>query len=65
MKTVVIIVLFAIIGALVAAGYFLNRDRGSGNRVLIALAVRVVLSMSLVAFLVFSYWMGWIVPAVR
>ena len=27
-----------------------------------ALALRVGLSVSLVAFLVFSYWMGWIAP---
>ena len=26
------------------------------------LAVRVALSVSLVAFLVFAYWMGWIAP---
>ena len=31
--------------------------------VLIALAVRVLLSMGLVAFLVLSYWMGWIAPS--
>jgi DUF2909 family protein len=41
---------------------FLYRDRGRGNRVVIALAVRVGLSMALIAFLVFSWWMGWIVP---
>jgi hypothetical protein len=44
------------------AGVFLYRDRGRGNRVVITLAIRVLLSMSLVAFLVFSYWMGWISP---
>ena len=41
---------------------FLYRDRGSGNRVVIALGIRVLLSVSLVAFLVVSYWMGWIGP---
>ena len=29
----------------------------------ITLAIRVLLSASLVAFLVFSYWMGWISPS--
>ena len=62
MKIIVIIGLIAVITALVTAGVFLNRDRGRGNRVVIALGVRVLLSMVLVAFLVVSYFMGWISP---
>jgi hypothetical protein len=62
MRIIVICALVAVVSALVAAGFFLNRDRGQGNRVFIALAVRVALSMMLVAFLVISYWMGWIAP---
>jgi len=62
MRIVVIIGLVAVVAALIIAGVFLYRDRGRGNRVVIALAVRVLLSASLVAFLVFSYWMGWIGP---
>jgi len=62
MRIVVIIGLVAVVTALIIAGVFLYRDRGRGNRVVIALAVRVLLSASLVAFLVFSYWMGWIGP---
>ena len=41
---------------------FLYRDRGKGHRVVIALAVRVGLSITVVAFLLLSYWMGWIAP---
>ena len=41
---------------------FLYRDRGAGNRVWITLAIRVGLSISVVAFLLVSYWMGWIAP---
>jgi hypothetical protein len=62
MRIIVIVVLIAIVTALFTALVFLYRDRGHGNRVVIALAVRVGLSMALIAFLVFSYWMGWIVP---
>jgi DUF2909 family protein len=62
MRIVVIVVLIAIVTALFTALVFLYRDRGRGNRVVIALAVRVGLSMALIAFLVFSWWMGWIVP---
>ena len=61
-RIVVIIGLIAVVAALIVAGVFLYRDKGRGNRVVITLAIRVLLSMSLVAFLVFSYWMGWIAP---
>ena len=63
MRIVVIIGLIAVVTALIVAGVFLYRDKGRGNRVVITLAIRVLLSASLVAFLVFSYWMGWISPS--
>jgi hypothetical protein len=62
MRAIVIVALVAIVTALFTALVFLYRDRGHGNRVVIALAVRVALSMALIAFLVFSWWMGWIQP---
>ncbi|MFI4888478.1 MAG: twin transmembrane helix small protein [Burkholderiales bacterium] len=62
MRAIVIIALIAIVTALFTALVFLYRDRGHGNRVVIALAIRVLLSMGLIAFLVFSWWMGWITP---
>ena len=62
MKTVVVVALFAIIVALFTALFYLYRDRGHGTRMVKALAIRVALSMGLVAFLVFSYKMGWISP---
>jgi hypothetical protein len=62
MKTIVIAVLIAIVVALFAALVFLYRDAGRGKRVVWLLTVRVALSVSLIAFLLFSYWMGWIGP---
>ncbi len=62
MKIVVIAGLCAVVVALFTALVFLYRDQGKGNRVVIALAVRVGLSISVVAFLVVSYLMGWIGP---
>ena len=62
MKTVVILGLVAVVVALFTALVFLYRDRGSGHRVVVALAIRVGLSISVVAFLLVSYWMGWIGP---
>ena len=61
-KVVIIIFLIAIVGALFTALVFLYRDQGHGNRVVIALAIRVLLSMTLIALLVVSWWMGWLRP---
>ena len=62
MKIVVIAVLIAIVAALFTALVFLYTDRGRGKRVVWMLTLRVGLSVSLIAFLLFSYWMGWIAP---
>jgi hypothetical protein len=62
MKIVVVAGLIAIVSALLVALVFLYRDRGHGKRMVAALAVRVGLSIALVAFLLVSYWMGWIGP---
>lgn len=60
MKIVVVAVLIAIVAALFAALVFLYRDAGRGKRVVWMLTVRVALSVGLIAFLVFAWWMGWI-----
>ncbi len=60
MKIVVVAILIAIVAALFAALVFLYRDAGRGKRVVWMLTVRVALSVSLIAFLLFAYWMGWI-----
>ncbi|MEP7184018.1 MAG: twin transmembrane helix small protein [Betaproteobacteria bacterium] len=62
MRIVVIVALVAVVAALFTALVFLYRDQGRGNRVVMALGIRVLLSMSLIAFLVLSWWMGWIAP---
>ena len=62
MKIIVVIGLVAVIASLFSALYYLYRDKGHGTRMVKALAIRVALSMSLVAFLVVSYYMGWIAP---
>lgn len=62
MKPAVIAALVAILTALFAALFFLYRDRGHGRRMVTALAIRVGLSIALIAFLVVSYLAGWIGP---
>ena len=63
MKIIVIAGLVAVVASLFSALYFLYRDRGSGERMVKALAIRVALSATLVLFLVVSYKMGWIAPS--
>jgi hypothetical protein len=62
MKIVIVVALVAVVVALFTALVFLYRDRGKGERVVAALAVRVLLSMALIAFLVIAYKLGWIAP---
>ena len=62
MKIIIVAGLAAVIASLFSALYFLYRDRGHGERMVKALALRVALSATLVAFLVVSYKLGWIPP---
>ena len=62
MKIIVVAGLIAVVVSLFSALYFLYRDRGHGRRMMKMLAVRVALSATLIAFLVLSYWLGWIAP---
>lgn len=62
MKIIVLVGLVAVIASLFSALYYLYRDRGHGERMVKALAIRVALSALLVLLLVVSYKMGWIAP---
>jgi hypothetical protein len=62
MKIIVVAALIAVVASLLSALYYLYRDRGQGTRMVRMLAIRVALSIGLVAFLVISYYMGWIGP---
>ena len=62
MKVIVIAGLVAVVASLFSALYYLYRDRGQGTRMVKALALRVALSAALIAFLVVSYYLGWIAP---
>jgi hypothetical protein len=62
MRIVIVIAFIGILAALGSALVFLVRDRGSSNRTVNALTVRISLSVALFLFILFSYWMGWIQP---
>ncbi len=60
-----VFIALAFVGILVSLGsalVFLMRDKGATNRTVNALTVRVALSIALLLFIWFSYWMGWIEP---
>lgn len=66
MKTVIVIILLLVLGALASAGLFmLRKDASRGDRdkrMAWALAVRVGLSVALFLFILMSWYFGWIRP---
>ncbi|PJX25305.1 twin transmembrane helix small protein [Advenella sp. S44] len=49
-----------IIGSLASAFFYLMRDKGTTNRTVNALTVRIGLSIALFLFVLFAHHMGWI-----
>jgi hypothetical protein len=68
MKTVMVLIFLAVLGALASAGVFMLRkgQDGSGNsrnkHMARALALRVGLSVALFLFILLSWYMGWVRP---
>lgn len=66
MKTVIVIILVLVVGALAGAGLFMLRKGGDPStrdaRMARALAVRVGLSIALFLFILVSWKLGWVSP---
>jgi hypothetical protein len=67
MKTVMVLLFIAVLGALAGAGVFMLRkgDDSEGARskhMARALALRVALSVALFALILLSWFMGWVRP---
>jgi hypothetical protein len=62
MKIVVVILLFAVIASLFSGLYFVYKDKGQSNRAVIALTIRIGLSLLVFAILIIAYLTGWIPP---
>ena len=62
MKSLILILLAAVVVSLFSGLFFLVKDRDSpdSTRMLTSLKIRVVLSICLVVFLVAAYLFGWI-----
>ncbi|MDP1901648.1 MAG: twin transmembrane helix small protein [Rubrivivax sp.] len=66
MKTLIVLMLVAVLGALASAGVFMLRKGRDGDprspRMARALAVRVGLSVALFLFILLAWYMGWMRP---
>jgi hypothetical protein len=69
MKTLLVVMLVAVLGALAGAGFFMLRKGpadGDGARspaMARALALRVALSIAAFLLVLLAWWMGWIKPS--
>ncbi len=66
MKTLLVVMLVAVLGALASAGFFMLKKREQGadedRRMARALALRVGLSVTVFLLIMLGWWMGWIKP---
>jgi len=61
-KVIIVVLLLAIVGTLMTSMVFLVKDPSNRKRTLTGLKIRVALSVTLVVFVLFSYYMGWLRP---
>jgi hypothetical protein len=58
MKVVIVLLLAGVIVSLFSGLYFLYKDKGQSNRVVVSLTIRVALSISVFLVLILSYYFG-------
>ena len=68
MKTLMVLLMVAVLGALASAGVFMLHKGGEGGdrrskNMARALALRVGLSVALFLFILLSWYMGWVSPS--
>ena len=60
MRIVIIILLLAVLASLFSGLYFVYKDKGTSNRAVISLTIRIALSVLVFVILIVSYHFGWI-----
>ena len=60
MKIVILVLLFAVLASLFSGLYFVYKDKGTTNRAVISLTIRIALSVLVFLLLIGSYYFGWI-----
>ena len=58
-KVVIVVMLIIIISSLFSALFFLSKDKGTGDRTVKALTVRISLSIALFIMILASYRLGY------
>ena len=62
MKVLVGVLLLLVLVSLFSGLYFMYKDKGNSKRVVTALTIRVGLSITLIAIVIASYFLGLIPP---
>jgi hypothetical protein len=60
MRIVILILLLAVVASLFSGLYFVYKDRGTTNRAVISLTIRIALSVLVFVLVIGSYYFGWI-----
>jgi hypothetical protein len=60
MRIVVLILLAAVVVSLFAGLFFVYKDRGTTNRAVISLTIRIALSVAVFLILIASYYFGFV-----
>ncbi len=62
MRIVILLLLAVVLASLFSGLYFVYRDKGTTNRAVIALTIRIAVSLVAFGLLMAAYYFGWIGP---
>ena len=60
MKIILVVLLLLVVVSLFSGLYFMYQDKGKSRRTVIALTIRVALSVTIFLIVIAGYFMGWI-----
>ena len=60
MRIVIFLLLLVVLASLFSGLYFVYKDKGTTNRAVIALTIRIAVSVLVFVILMVSYYFGWI-----
>jgi hypothetical protein len=60
MRIVILLLVVVVVASLFSGLYFVYKDKGNTNRAVIALTIRIAVSLLVFAILIVSYYFGWI-----
>jgi hypothetical protein len=63
MRIVILLLLLVVLASLFSGLYFVYKDKGKSNRAVIALTIRIAVSVLVFVILIVSYYFGWIGPS--